>query len=581
MKPRECKCLKKMKKRLVPLLALCLGLSAPAGAHVWDELAIMARPDGQGGFTLEKYCFIQPATYTNSVFFDYDNDGNPDMLLVGEGGDWNISSSEKFVLLYHNLGPGGDYRFEKVTDTGLKQSRDEGFYNPVSVGDVNHDGYNDILIMNYDAGRKVELYLNDRGTGRFLLQETGFEGASNGSVMFGDFDGDGWLDIEYSGYSDTSATCMKIYRNRHDGTFEDATPGNVFGAFQGQSSLADINGDGWLDIISCGNGNDWVCLSSLFYSLGDGNPLAFEYIGEGDSGILGASRANPLVADFNADGKMDIIVNGEPSDGSGFRNRIYYQDGDGKFRLDTSYPIVPVNQDGGINMGDWNGDGNMDVIAGGYVGTYDTTPDEYYASPLRVYENSPESCGLRGNTIPEAPGRVTAGIEGDTITVAWTPGSDTETAETALRYNIFVRNETTGETFSLIPVDIETGKLKVGTDLQVSLSSKTSSYSMSALGDGEYTVGVQTLDQSYAGSPFSTCKLQAVGTGADGPDVCRLRIVPDSGGVVVKGETGQRVRIFNTEGQIIAIGTTNERILLPGHGLFIVNSGGITSKILM
>ena len=62
-----------------------------------------------------------------------------------------------------------------------------------------------------------------------------------------------------------------------------------------------------------------------------------------------------------------MVINGEPSDGSGFRNRIYYQNEEGKFTMDTSYPIVPVNQDGGINMGDWDGDGNMDII--------DTIPD--------------------------------------------------------------------------------------------------------------------------------------------------------------------------------------------------------------
>ena len=76
-----------------------------------------------------------------------------------------------------------------------------------------------------------------------------------------------------------------------------------------------------------------------------------------------------------------MIINGEPSDGSGFRNRIYYQNEEGKFTMDTSYPIVPVNQDGGINMGDWNGDGNMDIIVGGYIGTRDATHRP--ATPLR------------------------------------------------------------------------------------------------------------------------------------------------------------------------------------------------------
>lgn len=71
--------------------------------------------------------------------------------------------------------------------------------------------------------------------------------------------------------------------------------------------------------------------------------------------------------------------------------------------MDTSYPIVPVNQDGGINMGDWDGDGNMDIIVGGYIGTRDANAPACYSSPLRVYENKPEKNGLKGNTFPDAP----------------------------------------------------------------------------------------------------------------------------------------------------------------------------------
>ena len=347
-----------MKRQIIAgLTALAAGM--PAAAHVWDELAILARPDNEGTFTLEQYCFIQPSTYTNAVFFDFDNDGNLDLLLMGQGGDWNFSGELKYVLLYRNLGPEEDFRLEPVTDTGFQQFRDEGFYNPVSTGDYNHDGYTDVVMMSYHDGRHVDLYLNDQGTGRFVRQDITFEAATNGSVMFGDLNNDGWLDIEFSGYSDRTSTALKTYSNRKDGTFADLTPDNLSGAFQGQSTLADLDGDGTLDIISTGNGDNWVCLSSIFYNTigADGTP-AYRYVAEAESGILGVSRANPLAADFNADGRMDLVVNGEPSDGSGFRNRIYYQKEDGTFAMDTSYPVVPVNQDGGINMGDWNGDGN-------------------------------------------------------------------------------------------------------------------------------------------------------------------------------------------------------------------------------
>ena len=315
-----------MKKRLIACLLMALPCIGGI-AHVWDELAILVRCNSDGIFTLEKESYLPISTYTNAVFFDFNNDGNLDLLIMGQGGDWNVSGDVKIVALYRNLGEENDYRFEKVANPGFFPYKDEGFYNPISVGDYNHDGYTDVVVMNYHEGRRVDLYLNDRGSGTFIHQEQQvFEGATNGSVMFGDLNNDGWLDIEFSGYSDRASTGIKTYINKCDGSFADETPVNIYGAFQGQSTLADINGDGTLDIISTGNGDNWVCLASLFYNTVDKDgKCTYRYVSEKESNLLGVSRANPLVADFNGDGRMDMVINGEPSDGSGYRNRIYYQ----------------------------------------------------------------------------------------------------------------------------------------------------------------------------------------------------------------------------------------------------------------
>lgn len=202
-------------------------------AHVWDELAILVRRNSDGTFTLEKESYLPISTYTNAVFFDFNNDGNLDLLIMGQGGDWNVSGDVKIVALYRNLGEENDYRFEKVANPGFFPYKDEGFYNPISVGDYNHDGYTDVVVMNYHEGRRVDLYLNDRGSGTFIHQEQQvFEGATNGSVMFGDLNNDGWLDLEFSGYSDRASTGIKTYINKRDGSFADETPAKFTALFR-------------------------------------------------------------------------------------------------------------------------------------------------------------------------------------------------------------------------------------------------------------------------------------------------------------------------------------------------------------
>lgn len=434
-----------MKKTILSTAAALL-CAVSAHGHVWDELATLARPNDQGTFDLERYNFIQPTTYTNAIFLDFNNDGLLDLLVMGQGGDWNIPSSQKFVLLYRNLG---------------------------------------------------------------------------------------------------------------DGTVQDVSADGVTGASAGQSSLGDLDGDGMLDIVSFGTGDNGGKVANIYYNAYP----SWRQVKGSDCGLLAASRANPLVADFNGDGFMDIVANGEAATG-GYRTRIYYGSPDGSFTLDSTYPVIAVNQDGGINMGDWNADGNMDLIVGGYLGSNDGDIPRYSA-PLRVYENRPADAG---NTRPEAPASVKADFADGKIIIEWTDGSDAESPVAALRYNIYVRNETTGELYTMIPADIATGQLKVGTDLQTSLSSRVKCYEMTPFGSGDYTVGVQTLDQSYAPSRFATARVEGVTHSAIGEtlaDDSDIRVSLDGLDLTVDTASVAAVKVYTPDGRLAASGSAPTILSLP------------------
>ncbi len=554
--------------------------------HVWNEMAVLVKNNGDGTFSLiqEYDANIQVTIWTNAVFFDYDNDGNLDLLVVGKGGDWRFPMARKFAHLYRNTGEENNYRFQQVYDTGLKQECDEMYFNTISIGDYNNDGYNDILIMCYDdKGRSIDLYKNDAGTGKFELQQHAvrnlsesdnnqFHPASNGSVMFGDIDNDGWLDIFYTGYSNVSRG-IRIYRNRQDGTFEDTTPGNIEGSFESQSVLADVNGDGTLDIMVTGHGDDWARFSSLYYNTinPQNNQPEFKLCSSEESGIIPVNKANISVADFNKDGYMDMVMNGY--DGEKDLTRVYYQNNRGGFTPDSNYPILST-KDGGINMGDINGDGQMDIIIAGYKGS-DT--DNVYNSPVRIYENHPEESGIRKNLPPSAPPSVNAVYDNNKLTISWEKSTDDITLPQALRYNIYVKNNTTGETWMMIPADLHTGKLKVGTDLQTSLSSAVKEYTMTLTQPGNYTVGVQALDQSYAGSKFTAFSNDF--SAIPSPSVKSHTVQTLENGVIIKSEIQEPVEVIDINGQKIHQGYSNRFIPLR-KGVYIVNVNGSAFKII-
>jgi hypothetical protein len=182
---------------------------------------------------------------TDIKFADINDDGNVDILSIGDHGSPYVNTNEHGIMVWFGDGTGN----WEVYQNG------EFGYGGIAVGDVNNDGYLDVgygMHHNYsgvDFGDQlIEVALGD-GTGmNWTPWDDGL--ATNGETwgMFGtdfaDIDCDGYLDLGSISFGYGAG--IHIYRNNTDGTWE-----QVFGFIGGNSDMliefGDINIDGQPD----------------------------------------------------------------------------------------------------------------------------------------------------------------------------------------------------------------------------------------------------------------------------------------------------------------------------------------------
>ncbi|KPA12041.1 hypothetical protein MHK_007752, partial [Candidatus Magnetomorum sp. HK-1] len=134
------------------------------------------------------------------AFFDYDNDGDLDILLTGSD-----TSNTRIARIFRNT----NGTFSHDTGISLPGVADSA----VACGDIDNDGDQDFIITGDNNGTYIsKLY---RNTGGGFSNDTGlsFPGIAGGSVAFGDYDNDGYLDLLLVGFTNSSTRIAKLYRN--------------------------------------------------------------------------------------------------------------------------------------------------------------------------------------------------------------------------------------------------------------------------------------------------------------------------------------------------------------------------------
>jgi hypothetical protein len=347
--------------------------------------------------------YFPEITGAGGALFDYDGDGDLDVYLVqgamlGPGkklADARFPPTGPLPLtdrLFRNdlddlaSGPDGRprLRFTDVTkQAGLAGAT--GYGMGATAGDYDGDGHVDLYVTNFGSN---QLWHN-RGDGTFE-DATARAGVDDRrwsvSAAFFDYDRDGRLDLYVGNYVDftfaNQVPCIgntgerdycgpssyrpetdRLFRNRGDGTFEDATGraglGRAAGAALGVAP-ADFDGDGWTDLYVANDG----AANFLWINRRDGT---FE-----DQALL---RGCALNADGRAEASMGVDVADADGDGdedvflthlNGEKNTLYVNDGSGMFldRTGASGLATPSWNSTGFGTAwiDYDGDGLLDLL---------------------------------------------------------------------------------------------------------------------------------------------------------------------------------------------------------------------------
>src|SRR5579859_1593907 len=184
----------------------------------------------------------------------------PILLLLAAACQHPQPATPTLFQLVNNSGIDFSNNVENKPDFNIFSYRN--FYNGggVAIGDINNDGLPDIFFTSNMGGNK--LYLN-KGNWQFedISARAGFPAAkqqwSTGVVM-ADVNGDGWLDIYVcnAGHMDNgSLRKNQLFINRHDGTFVDSAAqyGLADSGYSTQASFFDYGGDGDLDCFLINN----------------------------------------------------------------------------------------------------------------------------------------------------------------------------------------------------------------------------------------------------------------------------------------------------------------------------------------
>jgi hypothetical protein len=393
---------------------------------------------------------------------DFDNDGYLDILITGP-----TSTGLNTLMIYRNE---GNSTFTlKTTFLFLTLG-----VSSIDPGDYDNDGDIDILLTTSKASK---IYQN---LGNFVFSEqysAQLSGLSESSSRWSDYDNDGDLDILLTGFIDDNIynrSYSIIYQNQGNNSFVRQTGISLRGVSGGSGEWGDYNGDGFPDLFLTGSN-----ISNIYKNNGDNT-----FTEQSETIIKGIRDGCGKWGDFDNDGDLDIIITGDYNNGS-YITMIYLNNGNNTFTEQTAEILDGVYQSS-VDLGDYDNDGDLDILISGNKGT---------SRICKIYRNeSPVS-----NPAPVAPTDLITAVQGSDMILRWRPVSNDNTTGKSISYNIMV-GTSTGNIDVVSPNSSVAGFRRIS---GIGNGQLDTTFILRNIKKGNYFWSVQAVDNSFKGGAFS------------------------------------------------------------------------------
>ncbi len=453
-----------------------------------------------------------------------DVDGDTDMdLAVGSDGQTVIYRNDAGTLVLTDTELPGYWEDNDQADFDLRS---------ITWADYDNDGDFDLLIPSvFDFNTfsyNTKLMRNDgpNGNGGWLFAETDsvFSSTSHAQSAWADYDGDQDLDLLLVNVAPlTDDGFIRRYRNDGNGIFIGEDILGSLTVEHGEAQWGDYDGDGDMDILVAGNVKEldstYTHMALRIYKNENDNFIPFDVIPcipcEGWFDLTAATWA-----DYDSDGDMDILLAGTHNPGTGqIEGRaIIYTNANGIFTKSNNELPAPRalgGRGGTFSWFDLDGEGDLDYfIAGMY---FVPGGNGLVEAQMHVYRNDVFDL----NEAPSIPTGLTATMQTEnSVLLSWIPSTDDHTPTPALTYDLLiVRNgthvpigSTNGPTNAILTRLPEPGNISAVIEWSLTglkngmyqwrLRAVDAAYVGSDIAFGEFSIGVSSTDESDNNSPI-------------------------------------------------------------------------------